>query len=205
MNLLDACDNETDASRRKLVTGDRLGRENADLLAVVKRTRRHQQNLVARLERPLHHPHQHDHADVVVEPRIDDQGLQRGERIAHWRRDALDHRLQDIVDALAGLGAGKNRIVGGNADDVLDLGDDPVGVGRGQVDLVQHRDHRHALLGRRVAVSDRLRLHSLRCVDDQQRTLAGGERARHLVREVDMARRVDQVEAVARAIARHID
>ena len=187
VNFLDAGDDEADASRRKLVARDRLGRKNADLLAVVKCTRRHQQNLVARHERPLHHPDQHDDADVVVEPGIDDQGLQRGRGIAFGRRDACDDRLQDIVDALAGLGAGEDRIVGGNADDVLDLGDDPVGIGRRQVDLVQHRHDRDALLGRGVAVGDRLRLHALRSVDDQQRALAGGERARNLVREVDMA------------------
>ena len=89
-----------------------------------------------------------------------------------------------------------DRVVRGDADDVLDLGDDAVGLGRGQVDLVQHRDDGDALLGRRVAVGDRLRLDPLRRVDDEQRALAGGERARHLVGEVDVARRVDQVEVV---------
>ena len=54
-----------------------LRREHADLLAVVGRARGHQQDLVARLQRPVHHAHQHDDADVVVEPRIDDQRLQR--------------------------------------------------------------------------------------------------------------------------------
>ena len=59
-----------------------------------------------------------------------------------------------------------------------------------------------ALLDRRVAVRDRLRLHALRRVDDQQRALARRERARHLVGEVDVARRVDQVELVDLAVAR---
>ena len=59
-----------------------------------------------------------------------------------------------------------------------------------------------ALLDRGVAVRDRLRLDALRGVDDQQRALARGERARDLVGEVDVARRVDQVEVVGLAVAR---
>ena len=59
-----------------------------------------------------------------------------------------------------------------------------------------------ALLGRRIAVGDRLRLDALRGVDDQQRAFAGGERARDLVGEVDVAGRVDQVEVVGLAVAR---
>ena len=60
------------------------------------------------------------------------------------------------------------------------------------------------LLGRGVAVGDRLRLHALRSVDDQQRALAGGERARNLVRESRHGRGVDQIQVVARAVARDI-
>ena len=59
-----------------------------------------------------------------------------------------------------------------------------------------------ALLDRGVAVGDRLRFDALRRVDDQQRAFAGGERARHLVGEVDVAGRVDQVELVGLAVAR---
>ena len=117
-------------------------------------------------------------------------------RIALRRRHAGDDRFEDVVDALAGLGARADRVVGVDADDVLDLVDHALGLGRRQVDLVQHRHHFDALLDRRVAVGDRLRLDALRRVDDEQRAFARGERARHLVGEVDVARRVDQVELV---------
>ena len=202
MDLLDAGDDEADLARRQRLAGERLRREHADLLAVVGGRGRHQQDLVARLERALHHANEHDHADVVVEPRIDDQRLQRQVRVALWRRDARDDRLEDVVQAFAGLRAAAQRVVRRDADDVLDLLDHAVGLGRRQVDLVQHRHDGDALLDRRVAVRDGLRLHALRGVDDQQRAFAGGERARHLVGEVDVARRVDQVEVVGLPVAR---
>ena len=46
------------------------------------------------LERAVHDAHQRDDADVVVEPGVDDQRLQRRVRIALGRRDALDERLR---------------------------------------------------------------------------------------------------------------
>src|SRR5205814_9278820 len=49
---------------------------------------------------------------------------------------------------------------------------------------------------------ERLRLDTLDGVDHQQRTLAGGERAVHLVGKIDVAGRVDQVEDVVLAVAR---
>ena len=52
------------------------------------------------------------------------------------------------------------------------------------------------VLDRLVDVGQRLRLHPLRRVDHQQRALAGGEAAAHLIGEVDMPRRVHQVEHV---------
>ena len=120
------------------------------------------------------------------------------------RRHARDHRLDHVDHALPGLGAAAHGIVGRNADDVLDLGDHAVGLGRGQIDLVQHRHHFHALLGGGVAVGHRLRFDPLRRIHHQQRPLAGRQRARHLVGEVDVPGGVDQVEQVGAPVARAV-
>ena len=92
-------------------------------------------------------------------------------------------------------------LVGGDAEHVLDLARDPVGLGRGEVDLVERGDDREVVLEREVAVGEGLGLDALRRVDEQQRALAGGEAARHLVPEVDVARGVDEVEDVAGPVA----
>ena len=73
-----------------------------------------------------------------------------------------------------------------------------------QVDLVDDRDDLEVVLDREVGVGQRLRLDALRGVDQQQRALAGGERPRDLVREVDVSRRVDQVEDVLLAGRRRV-
>ncbi len=53
-------------------------------------------------------------------------------------RDALDDSFQDLVDAVARLGADHDGVRRVEADDVFDFLADPVGVGTGQVDLIDN-------------------------------------------------------------------
>ena len=69
-----------------------------------------------------------------------------------------------------------------------------VGLGGRQVDLVQRGHDHEAGVARQVEVRKRLGLQALRGVDQQDRPLAGRQRPRHLVGEVDVAGRIDQVE-----------
>ena len=59
-----------------------------------------------------------------------------------------------------------------------------------------------AVVDREIGVRQRLRLDALRGVHQEERTLARRQRARHLVREVDVPRRVDQVQDIRLAIVR---
>ena len=72
-------------------------------------------------------------------------------------------------------------VVGVLADQVGDFAGDALGLGARQVDLVEARDQLEARLDGQVGVGERLRLDALRGVDDEQRALAGRQRARDLV------------------------
>jgi hypothetical protein len=54
-----------------------------------------------------------------------------------------------------------------------------------------------------IDVGQRLCLHALRSIHHQQRALAGGEGPRNLVREVDVTRRIHQVELVTLPLEAH--
>ena len=123
-------------------------------------------------------------------------------RVARRRRHALDELLEHVDDAVAGLAGDPQDVVHRLAEQVGDLLGDALGLGAGQVELVEHRDELEAVLDREVRVRDGLRLDALRRVDDEQRALARGERAADLVREVDVAGRVDEVQLVGLAVAR---
>jgi hypothetical protein len=71
---------------------------------------------------------------------VEDQGPERLRRIALRGRDPLDDRLEDVGHAGAVLGAREDHLLARDREDVLDLLHDRVGIGRGQVDLVQNRD-----------------------------------------------------------------
>ncbi len=88
-------------------------------------------------------------------------------------------------------------MAGVEADDLLDLLPHAFGVGGGEVDLVDDGHDLVVVLDRLIDVGQRLRFHPLRRVDHQQRALARGEAARDLVGEVDVARRIHEVELVA--------
>ena len=83
------------------------------------------------------------------------------------------------------------------ADQLRDLARGTVGVGLRQVDLVDDRHDLEVVLDRQVGVRERLGLGALGGVDDQHGAFARLKRPRDLVREVDVTRRVDQVELMA--------
>ncbi len=120
------------------------------------------------------------------------------------RRQAGDDRLQHRVDIEAGLGGDLDRMRGVEPDHVLDLLLDLVRLGGGQVDLVEDRHDLVIVVERLVDIGERLRLDALARIDHEQRALAGRERAVHLIGEIDMPGRVDQVEHIVLAVVRAI-
>src|SRR5207248_1807162 len=73
----------------------------------------------------------------------------------------------------------------------------PLGLGGGQVDLVESGHDRQVVLDGQVAVGQRLGLDALGGVDEKNHAFAGGQRPGHLIAEVDVAGCVDQVDDVA--------
>ena len=82
----------------------------------------------------------------------------------------------------------------------VDLGRDLLGACVRQVELVQHGDDRELGLFGEHRVDDRLGLDTLAAIDEQHGAFAGLQTLEHLVVEVDVSRRVDQVEEVCVAV-----
>ena len=141
-----------------------------------------------------------DHAAVGVVHRVEDQRAGRGVQVAGRRRDLLDHRVQQGVHPVAGLGRDLQHVGDVAADHGGQLGGVLLRLRGGQVDLVQHRDQVQVRAQRQVEVGQRLRLDPLRGVDQQDGPLAGGQRPGHLVGEVDVAGGVDEVQHVLAAV-----
>ena len=135
---------------------------------------------------------------------IEDEALEWLRRITFRCRDPGDDRLEDLGDPRPILGRREDHLLARDRQDVLELIDDRVRVGRGQVDLVQDGDEGQVLAEGEMDVGQRLGFDPLGRVNDEHRTLTCLEAVADLVREVDVAGRVDEVEAVGQAVAGHV-
>ena len=166
------------------------------------RAGREHQDALARRQVPVDDPDVGDDAAVGVVDAVEDHRPRRRIGVA----DRGGHHAHDLVeqlgDALARLGADPQHVIGVAADDVRELGGVLLRLRRRQVDLVEHRDDVQVVLEREVEVGQRLGLDALGGVDEQHGALAGGERAGHLVGEVDVTGRVDHVQDVYDALGR---
>jgi len=135
---------------------------------------------------------------------VEDERREGLRRVAFWGRDAIDDRLENLLDPDALLGGAPDVAEGVEAQFGVDLLQDTVHVRRQEVDLVDDGDDGQVVLHGQVEIGDRLGLDALGGVDQQEHPLAGGERPRHLVRKIHMARRVDQVENVVPPVLRAV-
>ena len=199
-HILEARDQIAHLAHVERLFGHLLGVAGAHFLYEGLGARGHHADLVALLDLAVHHADEGYHAAVGVEVAVEDEGAQGRPAVALGRRDVVDHGLQEVVDALAGLAAGEHRVVGRDGQAVLDLGLHPLRLGGRQVDLVDERDDLQIGVHGQHGVGYRLGLHALGGVHHEHRAVAGGQAAAHLVGEVHMARGVDEVQLVGLAV-----
>ena len=181
-----------------------LGQPHTDLFGVVRVSQLHVAKTSAAAQHAVEHAHRADHPAVRVVVRVEDQRLERRVGIALGRRDALDDRVEQRLHTFTGLGRDAQRLVGGQAEHLFELGGTTLGLGRGQVDLVEHGHDREVVLEGLVTVRERLGLDALARVHEQHHAFARRERTADLVAEVDVARRVDQVDHVIAPLDAHV-
>ena len=170
-------------------TVDRLlaGREDADFVDRGRDVRAHERDALAGLHAAVHHAHVGDHAAELVEHAVEHERAQGRVRAARLRRrDALHDRLEH-------LGTPHARLRAHLAAHLLH-------VGAGEVHLVEDGHDLEVRVHREVGVRHGLRLHALRGVHHEERALAGAHRTAHLVGEVHVAGRVEEVEEVGLTI-----
>ena len=172
----------------------------ADLGDVVDRFAGAEGDLHARADGAIDDAHRGDRAAVAVVVRVEDERAQRRVGVAFGGRHGLHDALEELVDAEPFLGAHEEDVVGVGADQVVELLLAALGLGAGQIDLVQDGYDLEPRVEGEEEIGERLRLDPLARVDDEDRSFARGEGARDFVGEVDVSRRVDEIELVVAAV-----
>ena len=193
---LDARADVTHIAGADLVAGLHLEFQHAHLVGIVFAARIEELDVVALAQRTVEDAVVGDDAAEGVEHRVENQRLQRGVLVALRRRYAVDDGLEHLLDSHARLARRQENILILASQQVDDLVLHLVNHGRIHVDFVQHGDDFEVVAHGQVEVRNGLRLNTLRGIDNQQRTFARGNRARNLVGEVDVSRRIDEVERI---------
>ena len=160
----------------------------------------HELELLPLAHGAVHHTHERNNAAIRIEVAVENERAQRRIRVALRRGDVVDHGLEQVMDAHTGFTACQHRVVGRDRKTILNLGLDALGLGTGKVDFVDERDDLKVGVHGHHGVRHRLRLDALGGIDHKHGAFACGQTATDLVGEVDMARRVDEVELIGFAI-----
>ena len=121
-------------------------------------------------------------ADLLAVRAVEVQGL---------HRDQVDHALELVLAADRNL-----HQHGVAAELLLELLHDRLGIRPGAVHLVDERQPRHVVPLHLAVDGDRLRLHAAHRAQHQHRAVQHAQAPLHLDGEVDVPRRVDQVDLV---------
>ena len=199
-DVLDRGDQVADLARAQPAGRGHHRAEDPDLVDHELLLGRHHPDPLARADRAVEHPDVDDHPPVGVVLGVEDQGRERSLGVPPGRGHPGHHRLQDLVDPDPVARRGEDGAGAGKADHLLDLAADQLGVGRREVDLVDHRDQLVVVLQGQVDVGEGLGLDPLGGVDHQDRALAGGQGPGDLVGEVHVTGGVDEVELVGAAV-----
>ncbi len=198
--FFDVGDDIADLAGADLLDGCGIGGKFAEVGNHVRLAGTHEADLLAPGELALKDAHVGNDAAVFVRMAVVDQCGRRPVGLVFRRGQFGDDGLQERIDAFAGFGAEGETFFGGDADDLFDFFDDAVGLGGGQVDLVDDAEDLAAGLDGQVGVGDGLGLDALTGIDNQQSPFARGQRPGDFVVEVDVAGRVDEVEHVGFAL-----
>ena len=177
-------------------------REDADHVGLMLFAGRAHHKLVALAQLPLLDSHQRHDTQIIVEPGINNECLQRRFAVAFWCRHIFYEVLEHIFDTETRLGACRHCARRVDTDDLFNFLLHALRIGLGQVHLIEHRQHLEALLDRCVAVSHRLRFNTLTRIHHQQCPFAGSQRARHLIGEIHMTGRVDKIQLILLTVSR---
>ncbi len=196
----DAADDVAHIACFQFAAGLHFQFQHANFVGIVLASRVEKFHIVARAQRAVHHFEIGDNAAKTVEHRIENKALQRCVGVALWRRNAFYYGIENRLNAQARFAAGTNYLFAFAAEQVHNFVLHCVGHCALHVAFVHHGNYLEIMLDGHVEVADGLRLHALRCVYHQQCALASGYGAAHLVRKIDMPRRINQIQRVFFAV-----
>ncbi len=192
----DSCDDIAHIPGTHLAGRVELEFQVADFLGLVLVAGGEEFHFVPLADGAVHYLKVRNDAAEGVEHGVEDQGLQRSVRVpfgcGHFVHDGVQHLLY----AHAGAGTHAEHVLRLAAQKVAHLVLHQVRLGAVHVNLVEHGNNLQPMVDSLVQITNGLCLNTLRSIHHQQRALAGGNGTGHLITEVHVSWRVNQVEPI---------
>ena len=141
-----------------------------------------------------------DNAAKLIVEGVEDGGAEETIGVFDGRGDEFDDGFEDVLDANAHFGGGGDTVFAGDGEDVFELLAAAGNIGGGEIDFIKNRDDGEVLFHGEVDVGHGLGFDALGGIDDEDGAFARREGTGDLVREVDVAGGVEEVELVSFAI-----
>src|SRR3989344_3526130 len=159
----------------------------------------HMKHIVA-LDRTVHNFHIRHDAFVGIVDGVEDQGAERRLLIPSRRRHPFDHADKHLRHSGTGFPGSQEDVPFLAPQDMDDFFLGLFYLSVRQVYLVHYRDDFQPLIDRQIQVRQRLRLHPLGGINEQDRPFDRCQRAGYLIMKIDVPRGVDQVEHILRPL-----
>ena len=175
LRVLEAGGHEADFAGSEDVLLAAGGDEHADVDGLGAGAGLDELEAVGALEPAVDHANVGDDALVLVVGGVEDEGAEGGVGVAGGRWRCGDDAVQEVADAVAGLGGDAEDLGGVGAQEVGQLAGHLFGAGGGQVGLVDDGDDGQVQLEGGVCIGEGLGFDALGGVDQEDGALAGGE------------------------------
>ena len=148
----------------------------------------------------VHDPDENDNAAVGIIEGVKNQSFQGLRSVSAGSRNPVCDLLQHLIHIKAGLCGNLGSVLSFDANDILDLVDDPLRIGTRKVDLVDDRENVEVVVQSQINVGQGLSLNTLSGIHHEDCSVAGCQTSGNLIVEVHMARGVNEVEDILLAI-----
>ena len=190
---LDTRDDVPHIACTDLVSGRHGQLQHTYLIRIILLLCRNELHPISLMNHPILYLKVSNDATERIEHRVENQALQRGLWISFRRRHLLHNGIQDLHHTFARLSTRTQDILSWTTQQLHNLVFHLIRHRTRQINLIHHRNDLQIILDSHIEVGDRLRLNALCSIHDQQSTLTSRNRARYLIREIDMSRGINQV------------
>lgn len=199
-----AGDDVADFARAEFLAGNLFELHFSEFFDFIGGACRHHADAVAGFNFSVKESDVDDDAAIGIVERVEDERLERVFEIAVRGRNSLGDGFEDVFDAFARFGARSKGFEGIESQILVDLFVAHIDIGGGEIDFIDDGDECEVVFHCHIEIGDGLRFDALAGVDEKQRAFARGEGARDFVAEIDVSRRVDEVEGEFFAVFRRI-